>query len=48
MRKIIRHSPKSPSRRGAGKESLTGRLLRDRFVGVLDSSTGVSQKDVEK
>ena len=48
MRKIIRHSSKSPSRRGAGKDALTGRLLRDRFVGVLDSSTGASQKDVEK
>ena len=26
---------------------MTGRPLRDRFVGVLDSSTGASQKDVE-
>ncbi|MDC3010999.1 hypothetical protein OAZ24_02050 [Synechococcus sp. AH-736-G21] len=47
MRKIIRHSPKSPSRRGAGEDVVTGRPFRDRFVGVLDLSTGASQKDVE-
>lgn len=46
-RKVTRLSPKARSHRDADEDVVTGRPLRDRFVGVLDSSTGASQKDVE-
>ena len=50
-RKITRLSPKSRSFRFEQPDLVIGqrrRRRRDRFIGVLDPSTGVTQKDVEK
>ena len=46
-RKITRLTPKSRSLRSDSIDLVTGRRQRDRFVGVLDPSTGATQKDVE-
>ena len=46
-RKITRLSPKARSLRSARPDLVTGQRRRDRFIGVLDPSTGVTQKDVE-
>ena len=46
-RKVTRLSPKARTLRGSGSDVVTGRRIRDRFVGVLDPTTGASQKDVE-
>ena len=46
-RKITRLSPKARSQRPLRQDLLTGQIRHDRFIGVLDPSTGVTQKDVE-
>ena len=46
-RKITRLSPKARSLRSASIDLVTGQRRRDRFIGVLDPSTGITQKDVE-
>ena len=46
-RKITRLSPKARSLRSSSVDHVTGQRRRDRLIGVLDPSTGVTQKDVE-
>ena len=46
-RNITRLSPKARLYRSNRDDLVTGRRIRDRFIGVLDPSTGVSQKDVK-
>lgn len=46
-RKITRFSPKARLYRSTRDDLVTGRRIRDRFVGVLDPSTGITQKDVK-
>lgn len=47
IKKLTRLSPKSRSLRSASIDPVTGQRRRDRLIGVLDQSTGVTQKDVE-
>ena len=46
-RKITRLSPKSRLQRDSRADLVTGQRRRDRFIGVLDPSTGATQKDVK-
>ena len=45
-RKITRLSPKPRLQRSSRDDLVTGQFRRDRFIGVLDPSTGMTQKDV--
>ena len=45
-RKITRLSPKARLQRSSRADLVTGQFRRDRFIGVLDPSTGMTQKDV--
>ena len=45
-RKITRLSPKARLQRSSRDDLVTGQFRRDRFIGVLDPSTGMTQKDV--
>ena len=45
-RKITRLSPKARLHRSSRADLVTGQFRRDRFIGVLDPSTGMTQKDV--
>ena len=45
--KITRLTPKARLYRSTRDDLVTGRRIRDRFIGVLDPSTGASQKDVK-
>ena len=46
-RKITRLSPKARLQRSSRADLITGQFRRDRFIGVLDPSTGMTQKDVK-
>ena len=45
-RRITRLTPKARLYRSSRGDVVTGRRFRDRFIGVLDPSAGVTQKDV--
>ena len=45
-RKVKSLPPTASSKRSAREDFVIGQLRRDRFIGVLDPSTGVTQKDV--
>ena len=45
--RITRYSPKPRSYRPSRDDVVTGRRVRDRFIGVLDPSTGATQEDVK-
>ena len=45
-RKITRLTPKARLNRSAREDLVTGQIRRDRFIGVLDPNTGVTQQDV--
>ena len=47
LAKITRLSPKARLRRSFRGDLVTGQRRRDRFIGVLDPSTGATQKDVK-